>query len=394
LKHYKGEDNRMTIQNATETNFAVTTTVPGFITAAEIISQLRAEYDGVTPDVSTPLAMAKTVAARKKFRDAYVALDKAKPEIKREALEFCKTVESDYKSLRVACVEFFDIFDTAIKAEENRKEAIKEQQRIEAAAAQKILDDKIIEIGKLPLRCIDMTADEITLFIAKLDATPIGGEFTGDTRERAEAAKEEAITAIRDMLTAKVKAEEIAAALKAEQESEAERVEAERIEREAAEKIQREAMAAQQAELDEQKRLQEIEAARLAEEKAENEAAMLKASEELRIEREQRDVERRKIEKEAEEKQAAIDAENKRIADEAAAAQREIERQAAISAEAARKKADTERKAAEKMLKLQKAKCADAATAFGKILDICNNPDNVSDLEARAQVAIIAEAML
>ena len=67
-------------------SLAVITTVPGFITSAEIISKLRAKYDGQTYDVSTTAGMAKAVEARRELREVRVALDKEKPKVKKDLL--------------------------------------------------------------------------------------------------------------------------------------------------------------------------------------------------------------------------------------------------------------------------------------------------------------------
>lgn len=374
-------------------SLAVITTVPGFITSAEIISKLRAKYDGQAYDVSTTAGMAKAVEARRELREVRVALDKEKPKVKKEALDFCAKVEADYKMLRAAVSEYEDVPDEAIKAEEKRKEEEKAEKARIAAEAQKVLDDKILEIGKLPLRCMGKSAEEISLFLATLEAREIGGEFTGETRTRAEAAKTEAVAEIRTIHDAMVKAEEEAAIAKAEQEAEASRLEAERVEREAAEKIRLEEVAKQQAAFEEEKRkfeaeqaeaqkLRDAEAAKFAKEKAAYEAEQAKIQ-----------AERDEADRIAREKQEAAAAEEKRKADTEAEKQREIERQAAILAEQKRVEAEKERKAAEKKTKLAEARCKDAETALVKILNVCRDK-SISPGEAVDSIALIAEASL
>lgn len=345
-------------------DLAVITTVPGFITCAEVISQLRARYDGVSYDVSTATGMAKAIAARKELRDARIALDKKKTEVKRDALDFCAKVESDYKLIRAAVSEYEDIPDGAIKVEEDRKEAEKAEKARIAAEAQAVLDNKIAEIVKLPLRMVNQSSAEVSAFIAVLESKPIGGEFIGETRERAEKAKAEAIEAIRLTLAEIIRAEETA-----------ERLEAERVERETTEKQQREEMAGQQAELDEQKRVQDIEAARL-KKVAEDDAAKL-AEERAKFEEEKAEVAKKQAEDDriAKEKQDAAD-EKKRDED----------RQAAILSE-------NNRLAAEKARNLAEAKFKDAATALQAIQDICAD-NRISDSDARAKIALIAEGNL
>lgn len=364
----------------TETiKFEVSTTVPGFISSAEIISKLRAEFHGVTYDVSTPTGMAKAVEARRKLREARVALDKKKPEVKREALDFCNKVEADYKMLRAAVSEYEDIPDAAIKAEEERKEEIKREKERQAAEAQKVLDDKILEIAKLPLRCSGQSSEWVAEFLGKLEAKEIGGEFTGETRTRAEQAKAEAVNEIRIILQALAEAEVTALRLKAEQEAEAIRLEAERKEQERLAAIQREEFEKKQAELAEQKRIQD-----------EKDAAFRKEQEAFRLEQERVNAERAEADRIEREKREALAAEEKRKQDEALAAEREKERIAALNAETLRKAAEKEKKEAEKARKLALAKLSDATSALKKILAICES-DSGTEHKVE-QIAIIAEA--
>lgn len=299
-------------------SLVVFTTVPGFMSCADVISKLRAKYDGVTYDVSTTAGLAKASAARKELRDARIALDTKKPEVKREALDFCAKVESDYKAIRAAVKEYESIPDAVIKAAEERKEA--EKKRIADAESERI--------------AAIMQADRDEA-IARMAAVQAAEQVLRDKEAAAE----------------------------------------------------RELIAKRQAALDEQKRLNDIESARL-KKLADEEAAKL-ADERAAFEAEKKAAAdaQAEIERAAREKQAAIDAENKRIADEAAAKQREEERQAAILAEQKRIEAVAKEKAAEKARKLAEAKCADASTAFKKILSICQNPPS----DALAQIAIIAE---
>lgn len=355
------------------------------------IADLKAKYVGKVYDCTNALGMAQAKAARVAVREVRYKVPKIAESVTKQLNDLKKDIKDEAERIIGELFEIENVSHSQIDAEEKRKDAEKAEKAALAAAAQKILDDKIIEIGKLPLRCIGQTSDEITLFIAALDAKPIGGEFTGDTRKRAEDAKEEAVTAIRGMLAATIQAEEIAATLKAEQEAETARLEAERVEREAAEKIRREEMEKEQAAFAEEKRKHDLEQAEI--KKQRDEEAAKFAAEKAAFETEQAKIkaERDRADRIASEKQSLIDAENKRIADEAAAAQRGVERQAAIVAEAARKKAETERKAAEKKAKLLAAKCADASTAFLKILDICNGNGPGNELE---EIATICEAML
>jgi hypothetical protein len=63
----------------------VTTTVPGFMTCAEIVSKLRIKYHGKTYDVTTPAGMKEAIDARAELRAIRITLDKEKPKVKEDA---------------------------------------------------------------------------------------------------------------------------------------------------------------------------------------------------------------------------------------------------------------------------------------------------------------------
>lgn len=333
------------------------------VTTAEL-AKLKARFDGAKYDVSTTAGLDMAKKDRRELVALRTALESKRAEIKAPALAQCNLIDSEAKRIKAEIVALEAPIDAIIKQEEARKEAEKAEKARLAAEAQKVLDDKILEIGKLPLRCIGKDSGEIALFLAALEAKEIGGEFTGETRTRAEQAKADAVAEIRVIHAQLVEQEEKAAAIKAEQEKETARLEAERGEREAQEAAQREALAAQQAELDEQKRLNDIEAARLSELAKAAKQAEEEAAAELKRQQDALDAERRE-----KEKQDAIEAEQKRIA------------------------AEKEKKAAEKARKLAESKFKDVSTALQAIQDICDD-DRVSDSEARAKIAVIAEANL
>jgi hypothetical protein len=346
------------------------------------LAELRVRFEGVKYDVSTVAGLDVARKDRRELVALRTSLEAKRKEIKEPALAHCKLIDEEAKRIKAEIEALETPIDTIIKAEEARKEEERAEKARQAAAVQKVLDDKILEIGKLPLRCIGKNAEEISAFLAALEAKEIGGEFTGETRERAEAAKTEAVAEIHSILAVAVEAEKAEAERKAIQEAEAARLEAERVERERLAAIEREAIEKQQAELAEQKRLNDLEAERLAE---------LSRAENARIEA-ARKVEQEAADKLKAEQEAAAD-EIKRQQDELTAKQKEEERQAAIVAEQKRLASEKERKAAEKARKLAEAKCKDAETALQKIQDICAD-DRVSDADARSQIGLIAEAML
>lgn len=299
----------------------VVTTVPGFMTSAEIISKLCQKYHGMVYDVSTTKGMAAAVQARKELRDARIALDKKKPEVKREALDFCAKVEADYKAIRAVVSEYEDIPDAAIKAEEAKKEA-ERQAKIEAERARVAgIMASIEAIKGIPANCNGMDSASVMCQISALESMPIAATDFQEFENLAQAAQYDAVQELNRIFKEKQESEIEAARIKADQEAKAAQEEAERQERDRLAKIAAKRMA------------EEVEALRIekesfakqqaeAEERRKQEDARLQAirDEEARIAKEARDLEDAKA-------QAVRDAENKRIAEEQAAKQAELDRQ-------------------------------------------------------------------
>lgn len=343
------------------------------------LAKLKKELTGKKYDVTTTAGLDLAKLDRRGLVTLRTTLEAKRKEIKAPALAHCNLIDAEAKRITAEITALEKPIDDLIKAEEAKKEEERAEKARIAAEAQKVLDDKIIEIGKLPLKCIGMDSGQVTVFLSTLEARPFGAEFTNGTLERAEAAKAEAVLAIREMLTATIKAEEIAAEAKAEEEKQAAIREEQRIESERLAEIEQKRIEEQQAELAEQKRINDLEAARL-KKLAEDEEARIAATRQK--EQEAAD----KLRKE----QEAIAAEQKRVQDETDAAEREKERLAAIESEKKRVEAVAKEKAAEKARKLAEAKCADSATAFKKIIEICTS----APADALAQIALIAEGNL
>jgi hypothetical protein len=190
-----------------ETAFAITTTVPGFMEAAEIISKLREKYAGKTYDVSTTSGMKEAIEARRELREARIALDKRKPEVKREALDFCAKVESDYKAIRAAVSEYEDIPDAIIKAAE---EAKKEADRIKAEAEKNriaAIQDNIQKIRNIPLNQQGKSSADINGVLVRAKSITIGDQYA-EFQAEAEAARQNCIIALEKLLTDTVAHEE------------------------------------------------------------------------------------------------------------------------------------------------------------------------------------------
>lgn len=355
------------------------------------IAALVEQYGGKTYDVMSTAGMDEAKKARMAIRECRYKV----PKIEKEKLDLLRDIGKDIKTeaarITTALFAIENPIHDQIEAETQRKAEEKaEKERIAAEALAK-LNDMILVISKLPLRCLNQNSAWIGEFAATIEAQQIGGEFTGEIRVRAEAAKADAVAEIRSIHASTVEAEEKAAALKIEQEAETLRLEAEKAERERLAAIEREAMEKEQAAFAEEKRKYDLEQAEI--KKQRDEEAAKFAAEKAAFEAEQAKInaERDNADREAREKQAAIDAENKRQQDEIAAQKQEAERQAAIVAEQNRIAAEKEKKAAEKARKLAEAKFKSASVALQAIQDICAD-DRVSDYEARTKIALIAEA--
>lgn len=386
-----------------ETAMASTTAITEYSATEAALAELKLRLKDAKYEVTTTAGMATAKQDRRELVTLRTSLEAKRKEIKAPALERCNLIDKEAKRITSELLALEVPIDEQIKAEERRKAEEKAERERLAAEAQKILDDKISAIGQLPLKVIGKDSAEIQVFLAALEAKEFGGEFTGDTLVRAQAAKQSAVDTIRQALADTLAAEERAA-----------QAEVERIEREAREAKEREAkriedakrkaeFERQQAELAEQKRIQDLENDRIRKEQEERDRQLTKQREEAQAEIDRQAAE---LKRQQEEMQAKIDAENakieaERLAHEAKmkAEQEELDRkrreeEAEKVRIAAAKAAEEERArlAAEHAQKLAEAKCADAATAFKRILDICNS--NMSAMEMVTAIAIIAEGNL
>ena len=346
-----------------ETAVASTTAITEYSATETALAVLKLRLKDAKYEVTTTAGMATAKQDRRELVTLRTSLEAKRKEIKAPALVRCKLIDEEAKRITAELLALEIPIDEQIKAEERRKAEEKAERDRLAAEAQKLLDDKIAAISQLPLKVIGKDSTEIQVFLAALEAKEFGGEFTGDTLVRAQAAKQSAVDTIRQALTDTKEAEEKAA-----------QAEAERVEREAREAEEREAKRIedakrkaefehQQAELAELRRQQEEMQANIDAENAKIEAE--RQAHEAKMKAEQEEMDRKRREEEAEKMRIAA----------AKAAEEEAARLAAEHAQ-----------------KLAEAKCADAATAFRRILDICNS--DMSAMEMVAAIAIIAEGNL
>lgn len=338
------------------------------------IKDLQAKYGSKAYDCTTSAGMDEAKADRLAVREVRYKIPHIEKSVTRQLNELKKDIQSKAELLTQELLAIERVSDEPIKAEEERRAAIKaEKERIEAERVAGIRT-RIDNIKLLPAKAVGASAEDIRTFIDRVSQSPIGADFEEFTTE-AQEAKDQAIVALGQMLDAQIAAEE-----------EAKIREELRLEQEKAAALDRERLEAEKQAFEAEKR-------RFEEQQAELQKLRDAEEAKFRAEKEAYEKEQTEIKRIADAKTAAEAEEQKRIADEAAAKQREEERQAAILAEQKRAAAEKEKRSAEKARKLAEAKCQDAETAFRKILNICNDHD-LSGEEVRCQVSIIAEANL
>ena len=322
----------------------VVTEIAEYSQTAAALSDLRHRFLGVAFNVATTKGMDEAKKARQEVKGYRTALENKRKEIKAPALERCRLIDDEAKTITAALLEIEEPIDQQIKAEEARKEAEKaakaeaERQRVAAIRTQidTIKNHAAFAVGK--------SADAILKILSGVEGFEIGEDFQ-EFKPEAEQAKAETLDKIKALHEAQVQHESEQARIAAERaELTRLRAEAEAREREAAaaraeqERKDREARAEQERKDREAREAVEREqAAKLAAERAAHEA-------ELRKQREAQEAEL-KAQREAQAKadaeaRAAREAEEKRLAAERAEiARQQAEAKAKADAEAAKKSA-------------------------------------------------------
>ena len=322
----------------------VVTEIAEYSQTAAALSDLRHRFLGVAFNVSTTKGMDEAKKARQEVKGYRTALENKRKEIKAPALERCRLIDDEAKTITAALLEIEEPIDQQIKAEEARKEAEKaakaeaERQRVAAIRTQidTIRNHAAFAVGK--------SADAILKILSGVEGFEIGEDFQ-EFKPEAEQAKAETLDKIKALHEAQVQHESEQARIAAERaELTRLRAEAEAREREAAaaraeqERKDREARAEQERKDREAREAVEREqAAKLAAERAAHEA-------ELRKQREAQEAEL-KAQREAQAKadaqaRAEREAEEKRLAAERAEiARQQAEAKTKADAEAAKKSA-------------------------------------------------------
>lgn len=323
---------------------AVVTEIAEYSQTAAALSDLRHRYLGIAFNVSTTKGMDEAKKARQEVKGYRTALENKRKEIKAPALERCRLIDDEAKTITAALLEIEEPIDQQIKAEEARKEAEKaakveaERQRVAAIRVQieAIKNHAGFAVGK--------SADAILKILSGVEGFEIGEDFQ-EFKPDAEQAKAETLDKLKTLHTAQVEHEAEQARIAAERAELAKlRAEAEAREREAAaaraeqERKDREARAEQERKDREAREAVEREqAAKLAAERAAHEAELKKQREAQEAELKAQREAQAKAEAEA---RAIREAEEKRLAAERAEiARQQAEARARAEAEAAKKSA-------------------------------------------------------
>jgi hypothetical protein len=313
---------------------AVSTALVKIDKVAAGIADLRAKYGSVVFDVATVKGMKEACEARAEIREPRYEVEKLRKAAKRPILDLGKKLDTEAERITNELLAIEGPVDQQITTEQKRKDDEKkareeaERQRVEAIQA------RIDEIRQYPLDVVGASSTKIEEVIKTVVDLAVDETFA-ELKQQAEGAKATSLIRLRAALSkaqameteqARLAAERVenerirqenearAAAVEANQAAERRRIaEEERIAREAREKAEAE----QRARMAEEERVA----------KATRDAEAARQAEALRLQREESD----RIERE---RQAAREAEDRRIAAERAEAQRiEAERQALREAE-------------------------------------------------------------
>ena len=293
------------------------TQIAEYSPTAAALAELRNMYENAVFDVTTPIGMAKAIAARRAIREPRIALEKFRKELKAPALERSRLIDAEAKELTQQLEALEGPIDQQIKAEEQRKAEEKaERERIEREKMAE-LQKRVAGVREIAVLCAGKSSQFIREYIETLEAFEPDESF-GVMRSEAYDAKINTLATLRD-LTAKAR----------EQEAEVERL-----------RVEREALEAQRKAQEEQAERDRAELAKLREEA---EARQRESEEKSRVEREAAEAERRKVAAEAAAIRAEEEAKAKAIRD---AEEAELARQRA-EIEEQRRKVEAERLAQE-----------------------------------------------
>lgn len=297
-----------------------------YSTTAAALSELRNRYTGPF-DVATSKGMALAKEARAVVRGYRTSLETLRKEIKAPALERCRLIDDEAKRITAELLKIEEPIDTAIKAEERRKEEEKAAKAKAEAERVATIQARINAIRNRANAVANKSAAEIRAALEQVDAIKLleddfdkllGCDFE-EFLPDAIKAFDETLDTLKNLLIERVAFEEEQARQQAEREAEAARL---RAEREELARLRAEEMARQA----EQARI-EAEARKIEEARLKAERAALES--ELRAQREEQERQEQEARKAIEAEEARQRAEREameRFNSELAERQRQIEK--------------------------------------------------------------------
>ncbi|MGP5563760.1 DUF1351 domain-containing protein [Vreelandella alkaliphila] len=189
---------------------------------AVALKKLADKFDGLVFEVTTTKGLNEAKAARKEVRGYRTALENKRKAIKAPALQRCRDIDSEAKTITAALRQLEDPIDEQIKAEEQRKEREKEEaERKERERVTKIRAD--IDFIKLsPGNLIGETAAVLKAAAQDLRMEPINEDRFAEFTQEALAAKQQAMQQLASMIEAASDQEELAEMKRQQAEAEAE----------------------------------------------------------------------------------------------------------------------------------------------------------------------------
>lgn len=193
----------------------VVTEIAEYSPTAAALADLRHRFLGIAFNVSTTKGMDEAKKARQEVKGYRTALEAKRKEIKAPALERCRLIDDEAKTITAALLELEEPIDQQIKAEEARKEAEKaakaevERQRVAAIRVQieTIKNHAAFAVGK--------SAEAILKILSGVECFEIGEDFQ-EFKPDAEQAKAETLDKLKTLHTAQVEHEAEQARIAAE----------------------------------------------------------------------------------------------------------------------------------------------------------------------------------
>ncbi|MCZ0926490.1 DUF1351 domain-containing protein [Halomonas janggokensis] len=177
---------------------------------AVALKKLADIYRGLVFEVTTTKGMNEAKAARKEVRGYRTALENKRKAIKAPALQRCRDIDNEAKTITAALRQLEDPIDEQIKAEEQRKEREKEeaerQERERVANIRADIDTIKLSPGTLigePAAALQAAANDLRM-------QPIGEEQFAEFAQEALAAKQQALQQLASMIEAASAQEELA----------------------------------------------------------------------------------------------------------------------------------------------------------------------------------------